>query len=316
MAVYTKVHENELEVFLKKHDIGNLISFKGIEQGVENTNYHLLTTQGRYILTLFENRVNPADLPFFFAYQEHLAANGIKCPSAVEDKNGNKTGRLCGRPAAIITFLEGKGLNPDEITANHCGQLGAAVATMHEAAAKFPLMRPNSVSLKMWRELATKTSARAGEILNGLSDFIDLELTHIEENWPKDLPRAAVHADIFPDNVFFNDGKFSGIIDFYFTATDFLSYDLALIINAWCFDTNQFVPERFQAFMKAYEALRPMRDDEREALTLLCRGAAMRILMTRLHDWLFHTPDAFVKPKDPREYIEKLKFHQNGGLNE
>src|SRR3989339_1858619 len=201
MAVYTKVHGHELEVFLANYDLGELKSFEGIEPGVENTNYHLFTTKGRFILTLFENRVNPADLPFFFAYQDHLAEHGIKCPSALEDRKGNNTGRLCGRPAAIITFLEGKGLDAGEITASHCGQLGAAVARMHEAAASFPMMRANSVSLGMWRELAAKTSDRAGEIQDGLSDVIEDELCFIEENWPQDLPMAAVHADIFPDNV-------------------------------------------------------------------------------------------------------------------
>ncbi len=317
MAVYTRVTKQELNVFLKGYDIGELLSFEGIEQGVENTNYHLFTTKGRYILTLFEARVNPADLPFFFAFTDHLSDAGIVCPFTIADRNGDKVGRLCGRPTAVISFLEGKGLETAAITVTHCAQLGKAIAKMHVAASSFPLSRVNSVGLPMWKELAAKTGDRAGEVKEGLGALIADELEYLERRWPEKLPRAAVHADIFPDNVFFSGGSFAGVIDFYFTASDFLAYDLALVINAWCFDTEcRFVPARFEALMSAYETLRPLTRAEKENLTLLCRGAAMRILMTRLHDWIFHPPGALVKPKDPKEYVAKLEFHRNDGLSQ
>jgi homoserine kinase type II len=317
MAVYTKVSEEELRDFLEGYDLGQLASFEGIEEGVENTNYHLFTTKGRYILTLFEKRVNPSDLPFFFAFTDHLTDAGIKCPGALPDKNGKNIGELCSRPAAVISFLEGEGLEIADITADHCRQLGREAGRMHEAAAGFNMSRKNSVGLPMWKELAKKAAGRADEVEKGLADLISGELEYLENNWPSGLPEAAVHADIFPDNVFFKDGKISGFIDFYFTATEYLAYDLALVINAWCFDTgNSFVRERFEALMNSYEAVRSLNDKEIKNLSVLCRGAAMRILITRLHDWLYHPPDAIAKPKDPREYIEKLLFHQNDGLPE
>ncbi|NCC21300.1 MAG: homoserine kinase [Alphaproteobacteria bacterium] len=314
MAVYTKVPEDALRSFLRQYDLGELRSCEGIEQGVENSNFHLFTTSGRYILTLFEKRVDEKDLPFFFAFKEHLAKAGIACPSAVDSRKGTAINVLCGRPAAIVTFLEGGDVKPANIAVSHCAQVGEAVARMHLAARNFPLTRVNSVGLDAWKSLASRTASHADDVEPGLARFIADELRFLEANWPRNLPRAAVHVDIFPDNVFFHEGQFAGIIDFYFAATDFLAYDLALVINAWCFDPeNRFSEARYDALLNAYESLRPLTEEERANMTLLCRGAAMRILMTRLHDWVFHPPGAVVTPKDPAEYIEKLRFHQRGG---
>lgn len=315
MAVYTKVSREELENFLGGYDVGKLLSFEGIEQGVENTNYHVFTEKDRYILTLFEKRVDPADIPFFFDFTSHLSKSGIACPWTVSDKEGKFVGSLCGKPAALISFLAGKGLETSGISVSHCSQLGLALARMHCAAETFPLKRKNSVTLKEWKELAAKTRDRADEVEKGLASFVEEELLWLERNWPSGLPQAVVHADVFPDNVFFDNGNFAGVIDFYFSCTDFLAYDLALVINAWCFDMEWcFVPERLDALLSSYESVRPLTEDESKVLETLCRGAAMRILMTRLHDWVFHPSGAIVTPKNPAEYISKLRFHQQGGM--
>ena len=312
MAVYTRISRAQLLDFLEDYDLGTLESFEGIKKGVENTNYHVWTDRGHYILTLFENRVDPKDLPFFFAFTDHLNDEGIRCPRAQADLNGNIIGMLEDRSAVFSSFLEGHDLAAADIRADHCAQVGDLAACMHEAARSFEGKRPNGMGLPAWKDLAKKTKARADEAEAGLAGLIAEELAFLEKNWPKKLPKAAIHADIFPDNVFFRKDDLFGVIDFYFSCTDFLAYDRALAINAWCFDAkNQFKPARFGALMDSYQAVRELEPAEKEALPLLCRGAAMRILMTRLHDWLFHDPESFVKPHDPREYLAKLKFHQS-----
>ncbi len=316
MAVYTRVSEQDLKDFLQNYNLGSLVSHEGIAQGVENTNYHVFTDMGRYILTLFENRVDPFDLPFFFAFTDHLAQKGIACPKAMAAKNGETILELNGRSAALISFLEGKGVEPSDITPDHCAQVGTWLGEMHLAAQDFDQSRPNTVGLPEWRRLATRTQGRANEVAPGLANIIDEELDYLEKNWPLDLPVAAVHADLFPDNVFFNEGRLSGIIDFYFTATEALAYDFAITVNAWCFDEdNRLSLDRLDKLKWHYEEKRPLSARERECLPLLCRGAAMRILMTRLHDWVFHPEGALVKPKDPREYLGRLLFYRDGGVD-
>ena len=316
MAVYTHVSEKDLAAFLQNYNLGEYVSHEGIEQGVENTNYHVFTDQGRYILTLFENRVDPFDLPFFFAFTDHLAGKGIACPETVAARNGEIILELNGRSAALITFLEGSGVDPADITPDHCAQIGTCLGEMHLAAQDFSQSRPNTVGLSEWRRLAARTRGRANEVVPGLANIIDGELDCLEQNWPLDLPVAAVHADLFPDNVFFLNGRLSGVIDFYFTATEALAYDFAITVNAWCFDDeNRLVRDRLDRLKWHYEEKRTLNARERESMPLLCRGAAMRILLTRLHDWVFHPDGALVKPKDPREYLEKLLFHRDDGIN-
>ena len=313
MAVYTKIGRAQLIDFLDDYDIGTLESFKGIEQGVSNTNYHVYTDRGHYILTLCEApRTDPAGLPFYFSYMQHLAARGIPCPDPVPDSEGNLYGTLAGKPAAFVSFLEGHHVPEAALTPAHCRAAGQLVAAMHIAAEDFTMTRPNGMGMATWKSLAAKVAGHGGTVEAELDELIAGELAFLEKGWPRDLPRAAVHADIFPDNILFDGAGVTGIIDFYFSCTDFMMFDLALVINAWCFDAAyEFVPDRFAALMDGYEELRDLEPAEIESLPLLCRGAAMRILATRTHDWVFRKPDALVQPKDPREYSAKLRFHQN-----
>lgn len=318
MAVYTKISAAQLSAFLREYErAGALERFEGIEQGVENTNYRVFTDRGRYVLTLFEGRTDPAALPFFFAFCGHLAEKGVRCPLPLRARSGRAVGELAGRPAALVSFLEGASVPEAGITDGHCAQVGALAAQMHLAALDFPQERANGMGISAWKKLAEKTKGRAGEVREGLADLIADELAFLENRLPAaNLPRAAVHADIFPDNVFFDGGGgLSGIIDFYFSCTETLVYDLMIAANAWCFGTDgSFRPGRFRALLESYEAARPLSGAERESLGLMGRAAALRILSTRLHDLLFHDPRDFVRPHDPAPYVERLLFHRADGL--
>lgn len=313
MAVYTKIERAQLIDFLDDYNIGTLESFAGIPQGVSNTNYHVYTDRGHYILTLFEeHRTDPAGLPFFFGFSQHLAAQGIPCPEPMADNEGNLSGRLAGKAASFMTFLEGQHVKETDLTAAHCYAAGQLAAAMHLAAQDFFPQRANGMGIAAWKSLTAKAAGRCDGIEAGLEGLIASEISFLEKNWPRDLPRGAVHADIFPDNVLFEGAEITGILDFYFSCTDFFVYDLAIAINAWCFDAqNKFSPERFESLMKGYGGLRELTAAERKSLPLMCRAAAMRILATRTHDMVFHDPKALVRPHDPREYSAKLRFHQN-----
>ncbi len=311
MAVYTKMTQEDLVSFLRQYDLGLFVSFEGILAGVENTNYHLFTDRGRFVLTVFEKRVRAEDLPFFFAYTDFLNRRDIRCPKALPTRTGQIITRLKGKPAVIVSFLDGAGVVPADITAGHCADLGAYLAKMHVSSGRFDQSKPNTMGLPAWKELFEKTKSRADDVEEGLAALLEEELSYLENNMPVDLPKAVVHADMFPDNVFFKEGKTYGVIDFYFSCSDFLLYDLALVLNAWCFDeADRPDTERFEAFMQAYESVRPLETNEKKHFSLMCRAAALRILMTRLHDFLFHPGDEFVKPKSPAEYVAKLKYHQ------
>ncbi len=323
MAVYTKINDSQLSDFLKDYDIGKLKSFEGIAQGVSNTNYHIFTDKGRYILTLFEERrVDKDSLPFFFAFSNYLAKNGITTPKTLVDKYGNSIKSLAGKPAAILSFLQGRDIPKVQISAEHCGSLGAGLAAMHNASKGFSMVRDNSMGLEQWQILAEKIGNRAEEFEQGLSANIKQEIEFLLSNWPqkgskgsKALPVGAIHADMFPDNVFFQNGKMSAVIDFYFSCTDFYAYDLAIVINAWCFDVdNNFSNHRYESLIEAYSTIYPMTSAEWHSLTVLCRGAALRILLSRLEEYLEHDPANLMTPHDPGEYIKKLHFHQNGKL--
>lgn len=308
MAVYTEVGDDELDAFVAEYDIGEVESCKGIAEGVENTNFLLATTTGPYILTLYEKRVNPDDLPFFLNLMDHLAARGIKCPTPVHGKDGAALRELCGRPAAIVSFL--RGMWPRRIKLPHCAQLGTALAQMHLAGQDFPMTRTNSLSVTGWRPLFEAAASRADTVSPGLAAAIEQELATLEAEWPADLPRGVIHADLFPDNVFFLHDEFSGLIDFYFACTDIFAYDLAICLNAWCFEPDgDFNATKARQMLAAYRKVRPFSQAELDALPLLARGAAMRFLLTRLYDWLNTPEGAFVKPKNPLEYLHKLRFH-------
>lgn len=309
MAVYTEVSDEDLSEFLAQFDLGEVTSFKGIAEGVENSNYLLSTTRGRYILTLYEKRVRAEDLPFFLGLMEHLADRGISCPVPIRGRDGKSLHSLCGRPAAIVTFLDG--LWPRRVQPEHCRLLGEAMAGMHIAGASFPMRRDNDLSMPGWRPLFARCAERAHEVQPGLAQALERELDRLEAAWPEGLPCGVIHADLFPDNVFFLGNRLSGFIDFYFACNDFFAYDLAVCLNAWCFEKDHaFNVTKARLLLQAYRAVRPFSRDELEALPVLARGGAIRFLLTRLYDWLHHPAGALVEPKDPLEYWAKLRFHQ------
>jgi homoserine kinase type II len=309
MAVYTDVSTEDLGAFLESYDLGELLSYKGIAEGVENSNFLVHTRSGHYILTLYEKRVAAGDVPFFLALMEHLAKRGITCPQPVKNRKGEALGKLCGRPAAIVTFLDGMWIRrPDS---HHCAALGEALARMHLAGADFPKKRKNALSVGGWRPLFEKAADRADTVQRDMRVTIEKELAHLEKTWPDSLPQGVIHADLFPDNVFFLGQKLSGLIDFYFACTDTIAYDVAICLNAWCFEPDRsYNVTKGRDLLSAYIKKRPLSAAELEALPLLARGAALRFLLTRLVDWLNVPPGALVRPKNPLEYFRKLRFHQ------
>ena len=310
MAVYTDVAAEDLAEFLKGYDIGELLSYKGIAEGVENSNFLLHTSVGAYILTLYEKRVAVDDLPYFLSLMAHLAERGVRCPQPARNRDGEVYSRLADRPAAIINFLEG--VWPRRPNAAHCTGVGEALAKMHLAGHDFPMFRKNPLSVEGWRPLFDLAAPRADSVAPGLRDFIARELDHLEACWPADLPLGVIHADLFPDNVFFLGDKLSGLIDFPFSCNDILAYDVAICLNAWCFEPDHsFNVTKARALLNAYGRERQMSEAEQEALPLLARGSALRFLLTRLVDFLNVPPGALVKPKDPLEYVRKLRFHQS-----
>jgi homoserine kinase type II len=308
MAVYTEVSDEDLHAFAAEYDIGEVMACKGIAEGVENSNYLLTTETGPHILTLYEKRVNPADLPFFLGLMDHLAARGLPCPLPVRGRDGETLRELCGRPAAVVTFLPG--MWPRRPTAEHCAELGAALAHLHLAGADFAMSRANDLSVGAWRPLLERSGTRADEVRQGLAGELEAELARLEAEWPHSLPVGVIHADLFPDNVFFRHGRVSGIIDFYFACTDAFAYDLAICLNAWCFEPDlSFNVTKARRLLNGYQRERALSPKELRSLPLLARGAAMRFLLTRLYDWLNTPPDALVVRKDPLEYLAKLRFH-------
>ncbi len=309
MAVYTDVVAEELAGFLAGYDIGELLAYKGIAEGVENSNFLVHTSRGNFILTLYEKRVAAADLPFFLRLMEHLHARGITCPQPVKNKDGEVLGKIAGRPAAVITFLDGMWIRRP--SPSHCAALGEALAKLHLAGLDFEMRRANALSVEGWRPLYQSCGARANEVQRDLQPFLAAELSQLERTWPRNLPQGVIHADLFPDNVFFLGNKLSGLIDFYFACTDALAYDVAICLNAWCFETDHsFNVTKGRSLLQGYAQARGLSGDERDALPLLARGAALRFLLTRLADWFDVPPGALVRPKDPLEYYRKLRFHQ------
>ena len=309
MAVYTDIAVEELQAYLGDYELGELLAYKGIAEGVENSNYLLHTSRGHFILTLYEKRVAASDLPFFLSLLEHLAARGLTCPQPVKTGAGLALGALAGRPAAIFTFLDGLWIRRPKVA--HCEGVGEALARLHLAGLDFSLRRRNTLSVDGWRALYNSAEGRADKVMAGLSGTIETELSHLEQAWPRDLPEGVIHGDLFPDNVFFLDTRISGLIDFYFACTDLLAYDVAICLNAWCFEPDHsFNVTKGRALLLGYLRTRPLSHGEAAALPLLCRGAALRFLLTRLVDWFATPAGALVRPKDPLEYHRKLRFHQ------
>jgi homoserine kinase type II len=310
MAVYTEVTDDALRAFLAAYDIGAVVAFRGIAEGVENSNYMLRTTTGDFILTLYEKRVDPADLPWFLGLMEHLALKGVSCPQPVQGRDGSALRMLADRHAAITTFLPGVWPRRPQLT--HCGPLGEALGRLHAAGASYVPRRPNALGPSGWRPLLDRSLGRADEVAPDLGAELSTVLDRLLADWPGDLPEGQIHADLFPDNVFFLDNRISGLIDFYFAATDLLAYDLAICLNAWCFEQDgAFNVTRGRALISGYQSVRRLTEAEGAAMPILAQGAALRFLLTRLYDWLNTPPGALVTPKDPLEYLRKLRFHRH-----
>jgi homoserine kinase type II len=309
MAVYTDIDDAALEALLTEYDLGPPLAFKGIAEGVQNSNFLLETPKGRYILTVFERLVKAEDLPFFMGMMAHLAEKGFPAALPVPGKDGKPIRTVQGKPAVIATFLQG--MSPRRPDIDQCRQLGAGLARFHRALDDFRMRRPNDLSLASWPKLWEGREAAAEALNAGLAAQINSDLEVLKANWPKTLPGGAIHADLFPDNTFFLDGKLSGVIDFYFACTDFLAYDIAVCLNAWAFERRgEYNLTKGRALIAGYESVRRLEPRERAAIPILSRGAAMRFFLTRLVDLASTPKDALVKPHNPMDYAERLGFHR------
>jgi homoserine kinase type II len=311
VAVYTDISDAELEAFLARYDIGAPLSFKGIAEGVENSNFLLETDRGRFFLTIYERRVRAADLPFFLGFMQHLARRGFPSATPIHDRRGRLFGELRGKPAAIVSFLTG--LSVRRPTPAHCRQAGMGLAWLHEAGRGFAGQRVNDLGHQAWIGLFEPLREAAEALKPGLAGAIERDLLYVLESWPDGLPDGVIHADYFPDNVFFRADAFAGAIDFYFAADDALAYDIGVALNAWCFEPDgSFNVTAARAFVAGYESRRRLSPVERAVLPVLAHGAALRFFLTRLHDWGATPAGALVRPKDPLEYERKLAVHRAG----
>jgi homoserine kinase type II len=311
MAVYTDISDAELEAFLSRYDLGAPISFKGVAEGVENSNFLLETDKGRYFLTIYERRVRREDLPFFLGFMQHLARRGFPGATPIEDREGRLLNELRGKPAAIVSFLTG--ISVRRPSPAHCREAGAGLAWLHQAGAGFEGRRFNDLGHEAWAGLFEPLLGEAEHLKPGLAAVIEGDLKHLAAAWPAGLPEGVIHADYFPDNVFFRDGRFTAAFDFYFAAWDALAYDIGVALNAWCFEADgSFNVTAARAFIAGYEQRRALSPDERRALPVLAHGAALRFFLTRLNDWRSTPEGALVRPKDPLEYERKLAVHRAG----
>jgi homoserine kinase type II len=313
MAIYTKLEKKDINNILSNYSIGKLEFFKGIQEGIENTNYYLLVEEKKYILTIYEKRVNPEDLPFFSKLMTGLNNKNYKCPVPIINKKNVTISEYKGKKLMIVSFLEGKAKKI--LTPYDCKQVGAEVARMHEITKDFKIKRNNNLSVKSWRSLFNSIKDECTKINKDLPKLIDTNLIDVENNWPKNLPSGIIHADLFNDNIFFQDEKFSGIIDFYFSCNDFYSFEIAICFNALCFDGQKnnlsFNVTKAKNFIDGYSSIRKLSNEERESIKVLSQGAALRFLLTRVFDALNTVKGAIVKVKDPLEYLKRLEFHKN-----
>ena len=309
MAVYTDITDEELQTLLAGFDLGAPLAFKGIAEGVENSNFLLETETGRYILTVYEKRVREEELPFFLDLMRWLADRGYPSAAPIADRNGRILQKVRGKPAAIVAFLPGLSVNRP--SAQHCREAGEGLARLHLAAEGYSGVRANDLGQAAWAPLFERLRGEADALKPGLSAVIEKDLALFARAWPTDLPTGIIHADYFPDNVFFQGASFAGTIDFYFACNDALAYDIAIALNAWCFEPDgSFNITSGRAMLAGYEAHRPLSAAERAALPILAHGAAMRFFLTRLNDWGSTPAGALVRPKDPLEYERKLAVHR------
>ncbi|MEC8578605.1 MAG: homoserine kinase [Pseudomonadota bacterium] len=313
MAVYTEIDSDTLAEFAAQYPLSQIDEIKGITAGVQNSNFLLTTADAKYILTIYESSANgvaAADLPFFIGLMLHLSAQGLSCPVPLARKDGGLISTIKNKPAALVSFLEGRSVKTPR--PEHCRALGAAMAQMHLAGDGFELTRPNNHGLGNWQALFERCHSRADEVSPDLTRAMERELTRLKENWPDNLPTGIIHADLFPDNVFFMQGDMSGLIDFYFACNDFYAYDLAIALNAWCFEADAtFNVTKARALLSGYQNLRPLAPEEIDAVPILGAGAAMRFLTTRLFDWLNQVDGAQVEPKNPNDFLRRLRFHRS-----
>lgn len=314
MAVYTDITDAELAAFLADFDLGAPLSFKGIAEGVENSNFLLETERGRFIVTVYERRVRETELPYFIDLMQWLAAREFPCPTPVAGRDGQALRRIRGKPACVVTFLNGLSVrNP---TARQCQEAGRGLALLHQAGEGFAARRANDLGQPAWAGLFQGRETAAEGLRAGLSGEIAADLHALSRTWPNELPSGVIHADFFPDNVFFSGERFAAAIDFYFACDDALAYDLAICLNAWCFHSDgAYDLSRARALVAGYEGVRALSPAERAALPVLARGAAMRFFLTRLIDWERGAAGALVRPKDPMEYEKKLAFHRAAALS-
>ena len=313
MAVYTKLNRSNIEEILSNYSIGLLKEFKGIEEGIENTNYLLLVGGKKYILTIYEKRVKKEDLPFFSNLMTGLNKAGFKCPVPIQNNNNKSISNFKNKNLMIVSFLEGEAKNI--LTSDNCKSLGSEIGKMHLITKDFKIQRKNDLSIDSWRKIFQQVKDRCSEIHKDLPGLIESNLKDVENNWPKDLPRGIIHADLFSDNIFFKDNKFSGIIDFYFSCNDFYAFEIAICFNALCFDGLKnnltFNVTKAINFMNGYNQFRKLSDNEKKYIKVLSQGSALRFLLTRVFDALNTVEGAIVKVKDPMEYLVRLEFHKN-----
>ena len=313
MAVYTKLSEVELKEFFSKYSLGKLLKYKEIKEGIENTNYFILTEKGKYILTLYEKRVDEKELPFFIGLMRNLYDKNFPSPQPIINKNGNYISEVSNKKAAVVSFVDGEAkkiLNPNE-----CYQVGVNTGKLHSITKNLSGKRENKLSINSWRKIYNKVKKDCHKIHPKLTGIIQKNLDEIEKNWPKNIPQGIIHADLFPDNIFFKDNKLSGIIDFYFSCNDFYAFEIAVCLNALCFDGAKenlsFNVTKAKKFIDGYSSIRKLTEEEKKYLKILCQGAAIRFLLTRVFDYLNLIEGAIVKIKDPVEYLKRLEFHNS-----
>ena len=313
MAIYTKLSESKLREFFSKYNLGNFINYKEIKEGIENTNYFIETEKGKFILTLYEKRVDEKDLPFFMSLMKNLFDKNFPSPQPIINKNGNYISEISGKKAAVVSFLDGsekKNLNPD-----NCYEIGIQTAKLHLITKNLTGKRENKLSINSWRKIYKKIENECPKIHVKLAETIEKSLNEIENDWPQNIPSGIIHADLFPDNIFFKKEKLSGIIDFYFSCYDFYAFEIAICLNALCFEGRKenlsFNVTKAKKFIDGYSEIRKLSEEEKKSLKILCQGAAMRFLLTRVFDYLNLTEGALVKIKDPIEYLKRLEFHNN-----
>ncbi len=318
MAVYTKLNSKKIEEILSNYNLGKLDSFKGIEEGIENTNYFLSIDKKKFILTIYEKRVKSEDLPFFSDLMSSLNKANFKCPAPISNNNNETISNFEGKKLMIVSFLEGQA--KENLSPDNCKSIGLEVAKMHKLTKSLKLNRQNDLSINSWRSLFNSVKDRCENIHKDLPRLIEENLNDVEKNWPKNLPKGIIHADLFHDNIFFIKDKFSGVIDFYFSCEDFFAFEIAICFNALCFDGQKsnlsFNVTKAKNLIDGYSSIRKLSEDELNSIKVLSQGAALRFLLTRVFDSLNKVEGAIVKIKDPMEYLTRLEFHKNSKNHE